>query len=191
MIKVLFVYAHLIAACVAISVLFIQDLALASWRGRAMDAKAITNLQNSAGIVTYSLVALWITGLVIVAIGYLDNPAYIMNQKLWGKFSVVIILTLNGLILHRYSFPKLVSPQGYLGARSGEQLLVLMTAVISIISWLYSCYLGIARHWNNVAPYGYVMMIYVAVLAITLLVALVYWRELRSDFRPVNHQPIN
>lgn len=184
MIKTLFVYAHLIAACLAVGVLLMQDLALVKWRGRAMDATAVENLRTNSGIVTGALVVLWITGLVIVAIGYLDNPAYLLNQKLWGKFAVVSILTINGMFLHHFSFPRLVSPQGFLGIGWNEQLFVLMTAVVSLVSWLYACYLGIARPWNNVAPFGYVMGIYAGIMGITLLGALECWRSLRRDYRP-------
>lgn len=185
MIKTLLVYAHLIAACLAVGILLMQDLALAKWQGRAMDADAIANLQRNSGIVSLALVVLWVSGLIIVIMGYLDNPAYLMNQKLWAKFSVVSILTINGLFLHFYSFPRLTSPQGFLGSNTREQLVVLVTAVVSLVSWLYACYLGIARPWNNVASYAYVMTIYAVIFAVALLVALEYWRSLRLGFRPV------
>lgn len=185
MIKSLLVYAHLIAACIAVGVSLIQDFALVRWRGRAMDHEAIQILQRNAGIVTLALALLWVTGLVIVAMGYIDNPGYLMNQKLWAKFTVVSLLTINGLFLHFYSFPRLASPQGFLGSNTGEQLIVLMTAAVSIVSWLYACYLGIARPWNNLASYSYVMTVYAVALVVTFLVALECWRELRSEFRPV------
>jgi hypothetical protein len=187
MLKTLLVYIHLIAACLAVGILLLQDLALAKWRGRAMDNEAVLNLQRNAGLVTLALAILWASGLAIVAIGYLDNPAYLMNQKLWAKFTVVSILTINGLFLHFYSFQVLASPQGFLGANKVSQLLVLVTAVISLVSWLYSCYLGIARPWNNVAPYSYVMAIYALVMALALAIALGVWRELRSEFRLLAH----
>jgi hypothetical protein len=175
------VYSHLIAACIAITILFMQDLALAKLRGRAMSAGAIAELKKSGSIVFYSLVALWVTGLALVALGYTDNPAYIMNQKLWAKFSVVCILTVNGIFLHYYCFPRLMSPDGFLRQSKGEQLAVVICASISVVSWLYSCYLGIARHWNNTAPYGYVMFIYAAVLCVVLVVAHEIWRGMRRE----------
>ncbi len=185
MIKTLLVYAHLIAACLAVGVLLIQDLVLVKWQGRAMDIEAIENLQRNSGIVGLALVALWVTGLIIVSIGFIDNPAYLMNQKLWAKFSVVSILTINGLFLHFYSFPRLMAPQGFLGANTMGQFVTLVTAVVSLVSWLYACYLGIARPWNNVATYAYVMTIYIVIFIVSLLVALECWRGLRSGFRSV------
>jgi len=180
--KTFLVYLHLIAACVAIGILLIQDLALSKLRGRPMAAAAIDDLQKSGGIVFVALVVLWITGLGLVVQGYLDNPAYLMNQKLWAKFTVVSILTLNGLFLHYYSFPHLVSAKGFIGQGLREQLIILVTAVISAVSWLYACYLGIARPWNNVAPYTYVMAIYASCMGFALLIALEYWRGLRNEY---------
>lgn len=179
--KTLLVYVHLIAACVAIGILLIQDLALSKLRGRPMTADMIDDLQKSAGIVFVALVALWVTGLGLVVHGYLDNPAYLMNQKLWAKFTVVSILTLNGLFLHYYSFPRLMSAKGFIGHAAGEQLFIVVTAVVSAVSWLYACFLGIARPWNNVAPFAYVMAIYAACLSVALLIALEYWRGLRRE----------
>jgi len=183
MLKTLLVYIHLIAACLAIGVLLVQDFALAKWRGRAMDATAIEDLRRNSGLVTFALAALWISGLAIVTIGYLDTPNYLLNQKLWAKFTVVSILTINGMFLHYYSFRVLTSPAGFIGATRMAQLLVLVTAVISVVSWLYSCYLGIARPWNNVAPYAYVMFVYAVLMTIALVVGLKVWRELRKEFR--------
>lgn len=183
MLKTLLVYIHLIAACLAIGVLLIQDFELAKWRGRAMDALSIDTFQRNAGLVALSLLVLWISGLAIVVIGYLDNPAYLMNQKLWGKFTVVGILTLNGLLLHYYSFRVLTSSVGFVGVSRLSQLLVLITAVVSIVSWLYACFLGIARPWNNVEPYAYVMGVYLVLMAIVFMVALGLWRELRNESR--------
>jgi hypothetical protein len=176
MFKSLLVYSHLISACLAIGVIFIQDAALIKWRGRAMDEQAINSLKRDANLIITALILLWISGMALVIQGQMDNPAYLLNQKLWAKFTVVGILTLNGLVLHAYSFPLLISPKGFLGSGIQGQLFVLVTAVISLVSWFFSCYLGIARAWNNVAPYTYVMTVYTVILSITMIGALLYLR---------------
>lgn len=180
MIKTLLVYAHLISACVAIGILLMQDIALAKWQGRPMDEESNSLLKRNAGIVTYALAILWVTGLAIVVLGQLDNPAYLMNQKLWAKFTVVSVLTINGLFLHFYSFPRLASAGGFIGNKTSHQIFVLITAVISLVSWLYACYLGIARPWNNVASYEYVMSIYGLMIGGVALGALAVWGEMRG-----------
>ena len=111
-----------------------------------------------------------------------------MNQKLWAKFTVVSILTLNGLVLHAHSFPIVASPKGILGSAGSDQLLVFITAVISLVSWLFACYLGIARHWNNVASYTYVMTVYVVILSISMVGGLLYLRYWRTGSVPFLHK---
>ena len=116
MIKTLIVYAHLLAACVAIGILLIQDLALAKSKGSPLSATAIKDLTKSAEIMFIALILLWISGLTLVLLGYLENPQqYLMNEKLWAKFTVVSVLTLNGIALHYFSFPRVTSRRGLLG----------------------------------------------------------------------------
>lgn len=164
--KTLIIYVHLIAACVAVGILLIQDLALAKTRGRALPSQAIDELQRAAKIISLALVVLWISGLMLVIIGYIDNPQeYLLNQKLWAKFTVVGILTLNGIALHHFSFPRVVSSRGILGLGNIEKTLVIFTGVVSSISWLFACYLGIARPWNYTVDYSFVMLVYFFLLA--------------------------
>ena len=170
--KTLIVYAHLLAACVAIGILLIQDLALAKSKGSPLSATAIKDLTRSAEIMFIALIALWISGLSLVLIGYLDNPEqYLMNEKLWAKFTVVSVLTLNGIALHYFSFPRVTSRKGLLGLPTFEQILVTLTGALSSVSWLFACYLGIARPWNYTVDYSFVMFIYSGLLIGAFIVA--------------------
>lgn len=170
--KTLIVYAHLLAACVAIGILLIQDLALAKSKGSPLSATAIKELTKSAEIMFVALVVLWISGLSLVLLGYLENPQqYLMNPKLWAKFTVVSVLTLNGIALHYFSFPRVTSRRGLLGLPTFEQILVTLTGALSSVSWLFACYLGIARNWNYTADYSFVMFIYSGLLVGAFIVA--------------------
>jgi len=184
--KTLLVYAHLLAACVSVGILLIQDSALAKSRGKALPANAIKDLTKSAEIMFVALVVLWITGLALVLLGYLENPQqYLMNEKLWAKFTVVSVLTLNGIALHYFSFPRVTSRRGLLGLPTIEQILVTLTGAISSTSWLFACYLGIARPWNYTANYSYVMFIYAGLLIAAIIVAGEVLRMLRAPEPPL------
>lgn len=184
--KTLLVYAHLLAACVSVGILLIQDSALAKSRGKALSASAIKDLTKSAEIMFVALVALWITGLTLVVLGYLENPQqYLMNEKLWAKFTVVSVLTLNGIALHYFSFPRVTSRRGLLGLPTVEQILVTITGAISSTSWLFACYLGIARPWNYTADYSYVMFIYAGLLIAAIIVAGEVLRMMRAPEPPL------
>ncbi|MEN0035461.1 MAG: DUF2214 domain-containing protein [Cellvibrio sp.] len=170
--KTLIVYAHLLAACVAVGLLLIQDLALAKTRGKVLSALAKKELTKAADIMFIALIALWITGLALVLQGYMENPQqYLMNEKLWAKFTVVAVLTLNGVALHYYSFPHVTCARGFISVPRHEQILVALTGAISSTSWLFACYLGIARPWNYTADYSYIMFIYIGLLTCAFIVA--------------------
>jgi hypothetical protein len=178
--KTLIVYAHLLAACVAIGILLIQDLALAKTKGTPLSTTAIKDLTKSAEIMFIALIMLWISGLALVLLGYLENPQqYLMNQKLWAKFTVVSVLTLNGIVLHYFSFPRVTSRRGLLGLPTFEQILVALTGALSSVSWLFACYLGIARPWNHTVDYSFVMFIYSGLLVGAFIVAGEVLRSMR------------
>lgn len=181
MMKTLIVYAHLLAACVAIGILLIQDLALAKSKGNALSAPAVRELTKSAEVMFIALVVLWISGLALVLLGYLENPQqYLMNEKLWAKFTVVSLLTLNGIALHYFSFPRVISRRGLLGLPTFEQILVTLTGALSSVSWLFACYLGIARNWNYTVDYSFVMFIYSGLLVCAFIVAGEVLRAMRK-----------
>lgn len=172
MMKTLIVYAHLLAACIAVGVLLIQDLALAKTRGGRLSELAARELTRAADIVFIALVVLWISGLSLVLMGYVENPQqYLMNEKLWAKFTVVSLLTINGVALHYFSFPRVISPRGLMGQPAIDQVLVTLTGAVSSVSWLFACYLGIARPWNYTVDYSYVMFIYSGLLVGAFVVA--------------------
>lgn len=181
MFKTLIVYAHLLSACVAVGILLMQDLALAKTRGSALSANAIRDLTKSAEVMFIALVLLWLSGLTLVLLGYLENPQqYLMNEKLWAKFTVVAVLTLNGIALHYFSFPRVTSRKGLLGLPTFEQILVVLTGALSSVSWLFACYLGIARNWNYTADYSFVMFIYSGLLVSAFIVAGEVLRAMRK-----------
>lgn len=157
----LIVYAHLLAACVSIGVLLMQDLALWRSRNRPLTIPEIGTLRNTATVVFIALLALWITGIALVTVGAWANPEqYLWNQKLWAKFSVVVVLTLNGFFLHFYSFPKITGNKGVLQLPLNEQRWIGCSGALSTVSWLFACYLGIARPWNYTIDYSSIMFLY-------------------------------
>ncbi len=163
--KTLIVYVHLIAACVAVGILLMQDLVLAKTGGKPMSVYNIKELKRAAGIISIALGVLWASGLTLVLVGYLESPQeYFLNQKIWAKFTVVAVLTINGIVLHHFSFPRVASDRGVLGLSKIEKTLVILTGCVSTVSWLFACYLGIARGWNFTLDYSFIMFIYLGLI---------------------------
>lgn len=99
---------------------------------------------------------LWISGLLIVAIGvYLNGLAYLQNPKLWTKVSLIAVWGINSLLIKAYL--KKVSLNGrslFLG--------------ISLASLLYGTFLGVAKPLaNGVAPFSALLLGYLLTMAIS------------------------
>ncbi|WP_166362510.1 hypothetical protein [Pseudomonas akapageensis] len=157
MLKMLLVYGHLLATCIALGRVLQADQKLWSWRKEILDQVRREYLEETQKIVTLALLALWGSGLLLVLQGYLnEGAAYLLNQKLWAKVTVVTLLTLNGALLHRVGFPLLQKAPFVLLRSSGRTRLALLGA-LSMSGWLFAAFLGVARAWNHVLPYLYVM----------------------------------
>ncbi len=169
--KTFVLYIHLIATCIAVGSLLVKDLELLLARGRPLFPREKAGLVHVAQVIFLSLCVLWVSGLALVVLGVLENPQYLSNEKLWAKASVVCVLTLNGFLLHFYSFPRVVSDQGVIGLRAIEQALVISSGAISTSSWLFACFLGIARPLNFTVAYEQVMLGYCASVLLALIVS--------------------
>jgi hypothetical protein len=159
----LMVFAYAISAILKadLEVLFGKQIAAA---GLVTDTKAIT----------VALGFLWLTGLGLIAldVGF-DWAALVSKPKLATKLTVVILLTLNGIALHRIAFPMLSTPQAS-PTRSATVCAVL--GAFSSVTWIYAAFVGSARliaPWTN---YGLFMGLYVASLLVGVVVALVVVR---------------
>lgn len=180
--KTLVIYAHLLAACVSIGSLLLQDLALWRSRHRVLTQDEVTALRNTAHVVFIALVVLWVTGVTLVTLGYFENPQeYFSNQKIWAKFSVVVILSLNGVFLHFYSFPKVVGNKAILELPAADQKWIGCSGALSTVSWLFACYLGIARNWNYSIDYSSIMLVYGSLVVVGFVVAHEVMRMARPD----------
>ncbi|WP_367372093.1 hypothetical protein [Pseudomonas lini] len=173
MLKMLLVYGHLIATCIALGRVLQADQKLWSWRKDVLSQVQREYLEETQKIVTLALLALWGSGLLLVLQGYLDEGnAYLLNQKLWAKVSVVVLLSLNGALLHRIGFPLLQKAPFVLLRTSGRTRLALLGA-LSMSGWLFSAFLGVARAWNHALPYLHVMGVFAVFSLLACVVALI------------------
>lgn len=173
MLKMLLVYVHLLATCIALGRVLLADHKLWSWRKEALDQAKLEYLEETRKIATLALLALWGSGLLLVLQGYLlEGTAYLLNQKLWAKVAVVALLTLNGGLLHRVGFPLLQKAPFVLLPGSDRGRLALLGA-FSMSGWLFAAFLGVARAWNHVMPCLHVMGVFTAFALLACAVALV------------------
>ena len=142
------VYAHLIACCVAVGLVFMSDVAMgrALLRGGRAALIDVRQLRCVGGAVTSALVVLWLSGGALVAIDVaVKGLAYLENPKLQSKLLVVVVLTVNGLVLHRRVIPWLMKAGSMFKLPGTRCLATILCGAVSGVSWLYAAMLGVSR----------------------------------------------
>jgi len=176
----LLVFVHLLAACMALGAIVATDLRMLS--RLAHDRVRIPPPNGFvARLVTIGLVLLWATGGAIVWMG-LDRDPEFVSSKLQGKLALVVLLSLNAWVLHRWTFPRLARGRSVGRWKLADYAIVAVPVALSNCLWLFCAFLGIARPWNGTMPIEDVLAIagvlYAATLAVVVAVlAVAGWRE--------------
>lgn len=173
MLKTFLVYGHLLATCIALGTLLQADHRLWRWRKESLNETMRAQLAEVQQLVSLALLALWGTGLALVAQGYLaEGVEYLLNQKLWAKGSVVVLLSLNGVLLHRLGFP-LLHQAPFVALPGSVRIRLGLMGALSMSAWLFAAFLGVARPWNHGMPYQQVMGAFAALWLLASVVACV------------------
>lgn len=162
LLRMVLVYLHLLAFAAAAVGVALGDIALFS--RKAIDS---SRLQQAGRVVTAALLCLWATGLMLVAVDTgmaLDQIA--ARPKLLAKLTVVIVLSLNGMALHRWVFPALSGPQPGLVATRLARL-----GTVSMVSWLYAVFLGVSGMLAPMLGYSGYLALYGVAVGVGLVMA--------------------
>jgi uncharacterized membrane protein len=178
------IYVHLIACCSAIGLILMSDIAMVKQligadRHVRTDSKHLNELQT---IVSVSLIALWITGAGIVALdASIKGWDYFANPKLQAKVTVVCLLTINGILLHRRVLPLMEKTGSLLNMSLSQCSLALLAGSVSAVSWFYAALLGVGRalSWKYSLTQilaAYPVLIAGGFVSMMMLVAWAYYR---------------
>jgi hypothetical protein len=146
--RLVIVYFHLIACCVAIGLVLTSDVAMVKQLlQRSVPAVADNeHLETLQRTVSRALAVLWATGVGIVALdastkgwGYFENP------KLQAKIGLVVLLTLNGVVLHRTVLPLMKEVGSLLNLEFNHLVLALFAGSVSAVTWFYAALMGVGR----------------------------------------------
>ena len=157
MLKMLLVYLHLIATCAAIGTIVITDMRLLA---KVMGYRVVIPPPQrfETLTITFALIALYITGGVLVFLGLDERPDYLMgNGKLQAKLVLVALLTVNAFALHHWVFPILQRSRPVSAWRRKDWLTVAIAVSASNSTWFFVAFLGIARGWNYSVSVGFVL----------------------------------
>jgi hypothetical protein len=142
------IYVHLIACCVAIGLVLTSDIGMVMQLfsgdpSERVDKRQLRQLQNTVAI---ALAALWVSGVAVVLLdASLKGWQYFANPKLQAKILIVVLLTLNGVVLHYRVLPWMLRARSLLKLSYGQSLLAIFAGAVSGVSWFYAAMLGVGR----------------------------------------------
>lgn len=169
--RLLLVYAHLLLCVFALYTVLNTD-----WRLLRSRISAKHLLQSHRRVV-WLLAGLWISGMAIVAVDGLGQMG--SNPKLLAKVVCVSLLTLNGLLLRYWCFPRLVSSRPL---ERLESWALMSCGAVSTTCWLLSAFYGIAKPLTLWSPAQNLLLLWAA-LAVAVPVALSLAGRLREGRR--------
>ncbi len=113
--------------------------------------------------VSLGLIVLWVTGIALIWLNWQIKPDYIENPKLWAKIIIVMILTLNGILIHAAVMPHLEKRLGHRlfdGKPNSQIMMFTFVASLSAVSWFTPFVLGKASELNFVVPATTILFAY-------------------------------
>lgn len=187
------VYVHLIACCVAIGLVLTNDITMVKQLFKSnsrVNAAGLTALQSQ---VTWALVALWVTGFALVAFdaNLRGNWYDLLNPKLQAKIAIVVLLTMNGFLLHRVVLPALREAGALLELPLNRRVLAIFSGAVSAVSWFYAAMLGVGRPLSWKYSLLELLAVYPFLIAGggAMLLALTVWAGHRNGARAWVAQP--
>lgn len=170
------VYVHLVACCVAIGLVLTSDIAMVRdmLKRKALTGHDHAHMESLQRSVVWALIALWVTGAAIIGIDYLDKGMqYFSNPKLQAKVIIVMMLTYNGVLLHRLVLPALQKAGSLLDLGFSARMMALFCGSLSAVSWMYAAMLGVGRPLAWKYSLSELLMAYPALIVLGFVTMLV------------------
>jgi hypothetical protein len=183
--KLLIVFGHLLAVCLAVGTVLLTDLRLLRRAGHANVVIAPPSRFESR-VVGWSLLVMCATGVALIGLDLDRSPGPLDNPKLHGKLLLVAVLMLNAWVLHRHVFPWLQHSTAVSRWTGGQRWFIALTVGLSNSLWLFCAFLGIARPWNHSITLGAVLGL---ALGLWVLAALVIRGVLALTSREAAFEP--
>jgi hypothetical protein len=135
---------------------------------RPVRRATVAAVRRLSHIVFAGLALLWASGLALVAVRAMADSHFLMNQKLWAKAAIVVVLTVNGFAIHRFALPALARRRGrrLFDATGPAAIAALcLMAAVSSVSWFMPFVLGAAAELNFRTPALLIVAVYGSLIA--------------------------
>lgn len=168
---------HLVGLAIGLGAATLLDLLIFRYLARDRIAPEHYRMVDiAAKVVTIGLVLLWLSGLGFLARYYVTDPVALTNPKIWAKITIVTILTVNGMYVHKVIVPVIRENIGhplFYGVSWGRQLMMLAAGAISAISWYVPLAIGAMRELNFTVSATDILIAYGAILLFAVVFAMV------------------
>ncbi len=134
-------------------------------------------------IVSIGLCILWVSGFALITVKLQLQPDFMQNPKVWAKIVVVVMLTINGILVHRYVLPLVMRSQGrrlFDGATTRQIAGLTLLGSVSLVSWSLPFVLGKAAGLNFVTPMSSILAAYLACILVAWLGLFAFMTCIRS-----------
>lgn len=168
-IKPVVTVVHVISVVFGMGAALMSDILFTFYgKDRVLSKTEVSTLRILSNVVWVSLVVITLSG---AGLFFSDVPKYLASVKFLVKMTIMVVLLINGLILHRHvsaqmALPHFLTSHHFVSIRR----LAFACGAVSVISWLSLCTLGVLDRVS--IPYGTLMGVYGAILAVGITVAL-------------------
>ena len=143
------------------------------------DSAGISDFEHMESLqktVSRALSVLWVTGVAIIAMDVSAKGwGYFANPKIQAKIGLVVLLTINGVLLHKTG--------SLLNLTFSQRLLALFAGTLSAVTWFYAAFIGVGRPLAWKYSLVELLAAYPALIAgaFCVMLALTAWAKSRSD----------
>lgn len=173
--RTMIIAIHLAGLVIGFGAAIFLDIYLLNYLAhKRIEAHTYSIAEFGARLVSIGLVFLWVSGLSFLALYAYESPEKLANPKIWAKMSVVVLLTFNGFIIHKFILGILTRKIGKTILESEgalKQNLILLVGTISFNSWVFAMLLGVSKELNNIVSAPMLLVAYV--IAITFIFCIV------------------
>ncbi|WPN56350.1 hypothetical protein [Pseudomonas sp. P9_31] len=188
------IYIHLVSCCVAIGLVLTSDIAMVKdlLKRKTFTEHDHAHMKSLQKSVIVALIALWVTGAAVIGIDYLEKGmSYFMNPKLHAKVIIVMLLTYNGILLHRLVLPALQKAGSLLDLGFSARMLALFCGSLSAVSWMYAAMLGVGRPLAWKYSLFELLMAYPVLIALGFLSMLVLTQRVKQqDYAAISSRTV-
>ena len=181
---------HIVALVMGFGVAMSVELMLLRSLFRNRTSVELVNFaEQSAQIMTFGFMLLWISGLSFLFYYHFNSPELLLTEKTSAKMVIVAVLTLNCAMNQRFVLPTLRKYSGrhvLASATQNETLMLAVYASVSLVSWIFPLLFSFNPALNTGYSVFNLLGQYVLVLTFTSVLACAVAMKVRDRSRSVS-----